>query len=934
MLQTVVNKIHKMRDIDNVLKDKFEAPSATIEKTLRSKVPEEGDMLAETFRRETRIHKLQAQVKALLVRRDINVPGILHKGRRHTKRKVDGHEKSTVSVPNVKTPTAKSQKLKAEIGSKLKQGLLALCRGKHAKKDKKQKQIKGFVDTHIEGRQSLGCIAEEDFAHVIKPPEGTNVYLGDTAKGTKQAVHAQFTPAPEPDVLHNEPNRLPGNQKYSVLVLGKTQSGKTAFIEHAKKYANSEYTINQAVLGNGTFSKTDRTHTVIASSTLPSYQVYNKSSGDKVDFNPAEDADEEDIRDLLFKHDDNIDLRLAPENLSSESMDFEFLDTPGLCNHQDKDVAQAADIIGEILATRSFNLILIVVSIQDPLSAEQLLALEYYSKVLDGLHSNIALLYTHADYGTYLHPNKAQQSVLANKTRMLSRIFQGPTAEDSDPYPYFTIGLTERKLPVVQCLMQNTLREILQLAVSNLPALIDTNHANIDRIKNIDHPSYFDDLLRDTSLSRIYGQLRPQVSVPGSPLSESGGSNLQNMDTVPVDTQPGKISPIDLVQDSEPGKLGNVEPAVQGSADPVEETLEDTTETTHNIVLLGNPQVGKSTVVELFRVNADPKHVIDQSRRGDGFLSKTQFIERFHLRTDLVRCEVLETATEMIHNLQNLGTTIEEEDDYQDLLQRRGVGYAFTQDRYRQPSDLVKHNFRLVDTPGLNDTGGRSVAIAEDIVQEIISNPSINLILIVISATSPITMEIRTELEYYAKVLQGVQSNIAFLYTNIDYTHCHQSNTQHQLYMETRHTAYSKIFRGVPDDAESVDLFPRYTIDLEQKKRPFIQGITQNTLKDMLRFAALTPPALVDTSSANIERIMAIQHPQRVNQELRRANRAPPVAVAQAAAAAAPVEETGDNETEELLSQLGEVAGDLSPATSVFSNAEIEGFACDFGMDV
>ncbi|KAF9297620.1 hypothetical protein BGZ74_009746 [Mortierella antarctica] len=893
-----------MRDIDNVLKDKFEAPSATIEKTLRSKVPEEGDMLAETFRRETRVHKLQARAKAFFV---INVPGIRHKGRRHTKHKVDGHEKPTVADPNVKTLTAKSQKLKAEIGSKIKQELLALCRGKHAKKGKKQKQIKGFVDTHIEGRQSLGCIAEEDFAHVIKPSEGTNVYLGDTAKGTKHAVHAQFTPAPEPDVLHNEPNRLPGNQKYSVLVLGKTQSGKTAFIEHAKKYANSEYTINQAVLGNGTFPKTDRTHTAIASSTLPSYQVYNKSSGDKVDFNPAEDADEEDIRDLLFKR---------------------------LCNHQDKDVAQAADIIGKILATRSFNLILIVVSIQDPLSAEQLLALEYYSKVLDGLHSNIALLYTHADYGTYLHPNKAQKSALANKTRILSRIFQGPTAEDSDPYPSFTIGLTERKLPVVQCLMQNTLREILQLAVSNLPALIDTNHANIDRIKNIDHPSYFDDLLRDTSLSRIYGQLRPQVSVPGSPLSESGGSNLQNMDTVPVDTQPGKISPIDLVQDSEPGKLRNAEPAVQGSADPVEETLEDTTETTHNIVLLGNPQVGKSTVVELFRVNADPTHAIDQSRRGDGFLSKTQFIERFHLRTDLVHCEVLETATERIHDLHNLGTTIVEEDDYQDLLQRREKGHAFTQDRNRQPSDLVKHNFRLVDTPGLNDTGGRSVAIAQDIVQEIISNPSINLILIVISATSPITMEIRTELEYYAKVLQDVQSNIAFLYTNIDYAHCHQSNTQHQSYMETRHTAYSKIFRGVHDDAESVDLFPRYTIDLEQKKRPFIQGITQNTLKDMLRFAVDTPPALVDTSSANIERIMAIQHPKQVNQELRQVNRASAVAVAQAAAAAAPAEETGDDETEGLLSQLGEVAGDLSPATPVFSNAEIEGFVCDFGMDV
>ncbi|KAF9336611.1 hypothetical protein BG006_008075 [Podila minutissima] len=921
MLQTVVNKPRKMRDVDNALKDKFEATPATIEKTLRSKIPEEGDMLAETFRRETWIHKLQKQFKAFLVRRDTNVPGVLHKGRRHTKHKVDGHEKSTVSVPNVKTPMAKSQKLKAEIGSKLKQELLALSRGKHAKKDKKQKQIKGFVDTHIEGMRPLGCIVEESLAPVIKPPEGTDVYLGDTAKGTKQAVHVQLTPAPEPDALHNESNRLPGNQKFSVLVLGKMQSGKTAFIEHAKKYANPESPINQAVLGNGTFSKTDRTHTVIASSALPSYQMYDKSSGDKVDFHPAEGADVEDIRDWLYTRDDNIGLRPAPENLSSQSMDFEFLDTPGLCNHQDKDVAQAVDIIGRIFATRSFNLILIVVSIQDPLGDEQLLALEYYSKVLDGLHSNIAFLYTHADCGTYLHPNKAQQSVLANKTRMLSRIFQGPTAEDSDPYPSFTIGLTEKKLPVVQCLMQNTLREILQLAVSNLPALIDTNHANIDRIKNIDHPSYFDDLLRDSSLSRIYGQPRPQVSVSGSPLSESGGSNLQNMDTVLVDTQSGKLSPIGLVQGSEPGRLSSVESAVQKSADPVEETLEGTTETTHNVVLLGNPQVGKSTVVEFFRVDADPTRAIDQSRRGDGFLSKTQFIERFHLRANLVPCKVLETDTGRIHDLRNLGERIIEEGDYQALLQRHMAGHALTHDLNMPPPDLVKYNFRLVDTPGLNNTGGRSVAIAQDIVQEIISNPSINLILIVISAKSPITMETRIELQYYAKVLQGVHSNIAFLYTNTDYADCHRSNTKHHLDMQTRHTAYSKIFRGVPDDAEGVDLFPYFTIELEQKKRPFVQGMTQNTLKEILRFAVSTPPARVDTSSANIERIMAIQHPKKVNQELRRVNRVSPVAVAQAATAAAPAEETGNQ----------------SPATfmaSVFSNAEIEGFSCDFSMDV
>ncbi|KAF9009820.1 hypothetical protein BGZ52_007635, partial [Haplosporangium bisporale] len=90
-----------------------------------------------------------------------------------------------------------------------------------------------------------------------------------------------------------------------------------------------------------------------------------------------------------------------------------------------------------------------------------LLAVRYYSEILRGLRSNIAFLYTHADYGLYLHPNENRQLALANKTRSLSRIFQGPTSGDFEPYPSFTIALSEKNLPAVQCLMQNTLRDIL-----------------------------------------------------------------------------------------------------------------------------------------------------------------------------------------------------------------------------------------------------------------------------------------------------------------------------------------------------------------------------------------------------------------------------------------------------------------------------------------
>ncbi|KAG0330784.1 hypothetical protein BG000_011461 [Podila horticola] len=937
MLHTVINKTRKMRDIDNILRDKFEDTSATIEKTLKFKDAEE-ELLAQIFRNETTVHKLEARIKILkefFISHNVDLLGILHEGRCHKKHKGDGQKKDkslkSPSISNVTTPMAKSQKLKAEIGSKyheytkLKQELLALYRDRHAKRDKKRKQFKETVNAHIEGTQPLGTIANEDLPRVIKPPQRVNAHLGDMARGEKQAVNAQFLPTLEPDV-HGDTNGLPGNQKYSVLVLGKTQSGKSTFIEYAKKYANPDYTINQAVLGNGTFSKTDRTHAIRAKSTLPSYEMYNKTSGNVVvvDSNPGDDVDEEDIQDMLYTRDDNIGLRLAPENLSSDAMEFEFLDTPGLCNHENKDVAQAADIISGILSKRYFNLILVVVSIQDPFSAEQLLALEYYSKVLDGLHSKIAILYTHADYGNYLHPNKAQQSALAKKTQTLSRIFQGSTSEDIEPYPSFTIGLTEKQMPVVQYLMQKTFREILQLAVSNLPALIDTNNANTERIKNIIHPSNFDDFLRDTSLARIYGQLRSQATVPGGSPSKSDGSTLQNIDTIPVDS-PGNISPIDLVQYADPGSVINVEPTVQGSSNTAYETLEDTTQSTYNVLILGKTQVGKSSLVEYFRRDADPKHTIDQSRLGDGCFSSTGSVERFSIHTDLVPYEVVDIAKGKTHEIRNLGARIPREGKYHDLLKRREADHALRKVTQDAPPRFWQ--FSLVDTPGLNNTGGRSVDFAADIVREIISTRSFNLILIVMSAQSPLAMETRLELEYYAKVLQGLHSNIAFLYTHADYFDCHHSNIKHHSSISTRHAAYSKICRGVPNDTEDVELYKHFTIDLQQNKRPFIQGMIQNTLKDILQLAVSNPAALVDTSPANIDRIKAIPHPNRANQVSRGVLAAPPTAVAQAAAA--PEEETEHDETE--------VTGDVSPAVfmaSVFSNAEIEGFSCDFGMEV
>lgn len=82
----------------------------------------------------------------------------------------------------------------------------------------------------------------------------------------------------------------------------------------------------------------------------------------------------------------------------------------------------------------------------------------------------------------------------------MSRIFHANNSRS------FTIDLSQKKLPVVQCMVRNTLRDILQLTASTCLVLMNTGSRNIERIKRIVHSSDFDHERRKEALIRIYGE--------------------------------------------------------------------------------------------------------------------------------------------------------------------------------------------------------------------------------------------------------------------------------------------------------------------------------------------------------------------------------------------------------------------------------------------
>lgn len=191
-------------------------------------------------------------------------------------------------------------------------------------------------------------------------------------------------------------------------------------MQHIKQYADPHYKIDQSFLGDGNTSKTVSTIHFFIDSSLPMYEVQKKNDRSILDLQDLHTVfeDEDDYLDLLNSCEKDYILQVSPLDTQLDApqlIEFKFLDTPGLNDTNQRDTAFATHIIEQIMAAGSFNLILVVVTAKSSLSQEYGFALEYYSKVLEGLHSHIAFLHTHVDYADCHHTNIAHCSMMANR---------------------------------------------------------------------------------------------------------------------------------------------------------------------------------------------------------------------------------------------------------------------------------------------------------------------------------------------------------------------------------------------------------------------------------------------------------------------------------------------------------------------------------------
>ncbi|KAG0343392.1 hypothetical protein BG005_002453, partial [Podila minutissima] len=277
--------------------------------------------------------------------------------------------------------------------------------------------------------------------------------------------------------------------KYSVLIIGRTQTGKSALVEYIKNYANPNYNIDTTLLGNGNVAKTRVPRTFLVESTLPVYEVYKIATGETISLDnlSAKFDDHEDYIEFVMSREKDVGMRISPQDANSptEPVEFQFLDTPGFNDTSEDDTVHASNIINEMINIRTFNLIVIIVSYKNPLTQEQQIAFEYYANVFKGLHARIVFLHTHVDYTEIHHSNETHHANMDMRNKAFSKMFRRYDSEvvfneeNFQEYSSFTIDMVSKRRPVINCLIRNTIREILKKATEP-PAIFDTSSQNIE----------------------------------------------------------------------------------------------------------------------------------------------------------------------------------------------------------------------------------------------------------------------------------------------------------------------------------------------------------------------------------------------------------------------------------------------------------------------
>ncbi|KAF9278115.1 hypothetical protein BGZ74_003170 [Mortierella antarctica] len=246
----------------------------------------------------------------------------------------------------------------------------------------------------------------------------------------------------------------------------------------------------------------------------------------------------------------------------------------------------------------------------------------------------------------------------------------------------------------------------------------------------------------------------------------------------------------------------------------------------YNVLVLGETQSGKSTLIQYMKKYADSTKAIDSSAIGNSIHSHTMDVISTPITTDLPEYHVIKECGSKF----NYGEHMMGEDacDYEESLECNNLRLEKGNSRLGK-----KVRFNLIDTPGLNTSEGDDETHILKIFDALIEAKTIHLLLITISCRPP-NQEFKDVIQAYADMFHGFKGIIAFVHTSFCYKNLHPTRNQACQAVVLRMQSLHEIMGR--------ESFPHFKIDCHVHKQATRDCITRNTIQNILELARLNHP--------------------------------------------------------------------------------------------
>ncbi|KAG0215783.1 hypothetical protein BGX28_008093 [Mortierella sp. GBA30] len=286
----------------------------------------------------------------------------------------------------------------------------------------------------------------------------------------------------------------------------------------------------------------------------------------------------------------------------------------------------------------------------------------------------------------------------------------------------------------------------------------------------------------------------------------------------------------------------------------------------YNILLIGDAQSGKSTLLQAFLRYQDPRRRVDTGAIGTGNQAHTKEVQVTSIDTDFPRYHLYDTGNENEKPTDGLTkrlcrqakqwfvtTSTESRVDVAKRFAEARLDHCSGMLTKREAPNDELCRLNVIDTPGFKEIDHRDDTDLKSLLSKLSELGTIHLVLIVISRDAPISPRVQAALRCYSTVFSAMRVIMAFVHTHVENHDRHTSCSTLNRFMEAR----SKQLRDVMDCE-----LPNYFIDCNlDDHNPVHVYIRQNTIHNILSTVKFNNPmSILSILLGKTERMHAIDN--------------------------------------------------------------------------